>query len=385
MPELRVAATWEYTDTMPDETQNSGVAPEGDNAAKERARAERRERERQQVVESVAAASPTTLTLRVAAILNSYPETRNSDIALQQRYWRIFDNFHGDVVSLDDLYRLTRLTSLSRARAHIQNELNLFLADEEVRRRRGTLSEDHLTEAREQRNAAFPSYAVYLDESGKTQPKVVIGSLWCLDAGETIRLVQALTAWRAASGFTGEIHFKEVTSDSLEQLQSAIDLVMSVGATVGFKYLAMPRAGSGNASALVNTLMYHLVAEGVDHEHRTGRAPLPRGLHVVKDAEDEASRDQLIMAEIRERLRAASVARFGGQLHVESVEAHTSKANLLIQITDLFTSSVNRIVNPPPSAPRQLGPKDLLARYVVERVGLPDSMHLGDLAVEIKL
>jgi len=69
----------------------------------------------------------------------SLSNTRDSDVTLQLRYWEQFekDLYDGRAITPSDLYKLTRLTSLSRARAKIQNTFGLFAASDEVRARRG--------------------------------------------------------------------------------------------------------------------------------------------------------------------------------------------------------------------------------------------------------
>lgn len=62
------------------------------------------------------------LTTRVANILNRYPETRNSDITLQIKYWQVYGGLTSNFVDLTRLYKLERLTSISRARAKIQKD-----------------------------------------------------------------------------------------------------------------------------------------------------------------------------------------------------------------------------------------------------------------------
>ena len=125
------------------------------------------EEERQLLLTRVGSSDVSTLRQRIAWLLNRYPSTRNSDIALQIKHWETFEGetYRGSNIVADDLYKLTRLTSIARERARIQNQYRLFLADPDVREHRGTLEED------ERENAVstpdYPVYAVFLDESGK--------------------------------------------------------------------------------------------------------------------------------------------------------------------------------------------------------------------------
>ncbi len=50
------------------------------------------ERKQTTILRAVAAAKLDTLQERVAWILNHYPDARDSDITLQQIYWKLFDS-----------------------------------------------------------------------------------------------------------------------------------------------------------------------------------------------------------------------------------------------------------------------------------------------------
>lgn len=342
--------------------------------------------ERDELLASLSAAQPGTLNQRVAWILNNYPDARNSDITLQLRYWETFcpEDFDGIAIAADDLYKLPRLTSLVRARARIQNTLKLFLADPEVRRQRKTLSEDEREEAAAARSSSAPVYAVYLDESGKTQENLVVGSLWLLQGPESYRLAVKLDRWREASGFRKELHFADLDAESLPHYKAAIDVVLENASALSFKYVTVPRAGTGAVNQTIPKLIYYLVARGVAHEHQSGRAPLPRNLQLWKDAE-EVGYDALVLADVGDRLRNAAAGQFGGDLFVDVLAAADSKNNNLLQIADLFAASVNRLINPAP----RTGPKHELAIYVVERTGTSleaaGAEQYEDLAVRVSL
>jgi hypothetical protein len=329
-------------------------------------KADRIEQERRDLLAALASSKLGTLVEKVGWILNAYPDTRNSDISLQLRYWNTFcpDQYDGGVISADDLYKLPRLTSLVRARARVQNTLKLFLEDAEVRKRRGTLSEEEREEAVVAKFSSAPVYAVYADESGKTQRHLLVGSLWILQGPETLRIATKLLQWRDTRKFQDELHFADVDEKALPYYKQAIDIVVDNASALSLKYVAIPRVGAGPVQQVIPKLLYHLIVRGVSHEHDSGRAPLPRNFQLWKDAEEEGY-DRLVLAELRDRLNNAATAQFGGQLIIDVLEAIDSKGNDLLQIADVFTSSINRLLNPPDPAPKVPGPKDDLANYVV--------------------
>ncbi len=54
--------------------------------------------EREALLASALAGEEDTLEKRVAIILNHYPETRDSDIKLQLRYWKVFEGYDGGAI-----------------------------------------------------------------------------------------------------------------------------------------------------------------------------------------------------------------------------------------------------------------------------------------------
>ncbi len=346
------------------------------------------EKSRVRLLDAVASSAPETLEHRVAWILNNHPETRNSDITLQLQYWKTFHfgEYNPFAISGDDLYRLPRLTSLARARAKIQNKLKLFLADTEVRRQRGTLEEEERERATED-SRANPVYSVYIDESGKTQINLIVGSFWILHGPEAWNIVTRMRNWREERQFHDELHFAEAKTSNLSFYKEAVDLVAQSTAS-SFKVITVPRAGVGSVAGVFPKLIYHLLMRGIEHENSSGRAPLPRNLQVWKD-EEETGYDKLLVAELLDRVKVAAATQFDGKLAVDLIRATKSKGNDLIQIADVFTGSINRVVNPPNPPPSSIGAKDQLSSYVLSklRISLDDegTEQYEDMAVRVFL
>lgn len=329
-------------------------------------RAARVAHEREELLTSVAAFQADTLQRRVAWILNYYPETRDSDIALQLNYWRHFDEIDADDgVSAQNLYKGTRLTSLARARAKVQNTYQLFQASPAIRKRRGQLSDEEREKHIEDvpRN---PGLVVYADESGKEAPTLVVGSLWFLLPIDTVRFMAAIDQWKDANGFEGEFHFSEINKLSVDTYIEFGHFLADQSAMVTFRAVTAANTGHKHVDPVLETMTYHLLARGVEHEHQSGRAPLPRHLIFYKD-DSEAGRDQVTLSELRDRLINTAAARFNNQLTLGDFFAVSSKSLSIVQCADLFAGAVSRRIN----FHGQNSPKDRFAQEFLAALGMP--------------
>lgn len=362
--------------------------PEDDNAAEEPQAdatppSDKVEAQRARLLESLASGVADKLHERVAMLLSRDPMTRDSDIALQLAFWKTYEpDLYADLTSDPaTLFRLTRLTSLTRARAKIQNTFGLFQAAPEIRRRRGRMAEDE-KERYANPPTPDPLLTVYADESGKTDPHLVVGSVWFVDPADTLRLSTLVARWRAEVGFDAEFHFAKLTADALPFYIQFVDLVLKE-IPVSFKSLIVPRRGIGDATAAFRQLFYELLRQGVAHEHDTGRAPLPRRLVLWKDLEAKGA-DRLLLAGIRDDLTNASAAQFDGRLIAEEFQSVESHALPAIQLADLYTSSINRVLNRPKPTTK---PKDVFADYVLTAAcGMPDTeAKAGDMEIRLRL
>jgi hypothetical protein len=342
--------------------------------------------ERAKVRDGVAAGRLDTMQEKVAWILNHYPEARDSDITLQLKYWKEFqdDLFDGHSISAGDYYKLTRLTSIGRERARIQNVYNLFLANDEIRKQRGK-REDSEHEKSIQQHKVHHHYAVYLDESGKTGNHLVVGSMWFLDGSESLKIHRRLNEWKKANSFEGEFHFNEISDGKLDQYIAAVDVILENSSVVSFKALSVERRGTGKVEESLAALTCHLLVKGIEFEHENNRAPLPRWLQIWKDSE-QAGYDKIFLANLHDQLKQAAVTRFSGNLFLDEFYSTESKSHVLIQIADLFTSSLGRILN---RSGEKKHAKDRFAEYFLAKLNMPEGPTqrdcVGDMAIHIAL
>lgn len=310
---------------------------------------------------------------RVAFVLNQYPTCRNSDIDLSIRYWRIFhpEEVGSSSISFDALRVITPMTSITRARATIQNTFGLFVPDEAV----SEFREEREGSVRRRQRAAratSPFVHVYCDESGKTDRHYVVGSLWVNDTDEqAYKLFRDLNEWRKSVEWTSEIHFVDATNHRKDAYLDFVRRAMRASEYVGFKAVVLSRDDvkrRPTEDAIFN-LYYRLVVDGVQHELDTGRFALPRAVAVQKD-EDEGA-DKLHLLALRDRLRTECPKQFDNQVEIAAVNSLKSSSNVLMQLADVFTGSVSRVVNRSEGAGRNH--KDYVAEGVLRLLGADPS------------
>jgi len=342
------------------------------------------ENERQDILKNVSSFSTDTIRDKTAWILNHFPDARDSDITLQLKYWETFESdiYNGNSITPDDLYKLTRLTTLVRARAKLQNEYKLFLATPEIREKRGTLSEGEKQKAIQDK-PNYPVFTVYMDDSGKNADFLIIGSVWFL--AEYMAVYRAINKIKERTGFSKEFHFNELDRASLPIYKEVVDVFWKHATAVSFKLISVPRSGIGKVRDAFTDMYYHLLIQGINHENETGRAPLPRTLQVWIDSE-EANLDKLLVANLNDRLNQVAQTQFEKKLVLDQVYTVDSEKNLLLQIADMFTGSVNRILNRSGTTQNY---KDELAEYFLNRFNinlqLPENDKVGDISFHISL
>jgi hypothetical protein len=326
---------------------------------------QRLERERDALLQSLSAGAGDTLVHRVAIVLNRFPETRDSDVKMMLRYWEVYEGYHGGSIEPADLFSRARLTSLTRARARIQNTYNLFQASPDIRKRRGKLSDEEYEKALEAAER-YPGLTVLIDESGKTGANLIVAAVWFGDPQEFFVLTRMLGEWRLQTGFDNEMHFKELNENVEPYYRAALELLLNEAASVSFKAVSVSREGIRHVDDALEELTYQLLRRGAQHEHDTGRATFPRAMQVWKDQENKGA-DKLLLARLKDRIQQAGRIEIDGQLTADDFECVESHKSDPMQIADLFAGSLNRVIN---GAGRDR-PKDRFARYFLERVGMP--------------
>ena len=332
------------------------------------------------------------LITKVASVLNRFPETRNSDVALMIKYWEVFEGHRGNSVSFEKIFEMERLTSIARVRAKIQNEYGLFNGDKKVRRYRKDIEEKQ----KEFHIATKPSVdyiSIFADESGKNDKFAIVGSAWVL-AGEG-ELNLELVNWaqdrkKVDDKCPDEFHFSKISNNgvNLQVYIDYIDFAVAKGHMVGFKAIAVNQTKLNMSIDEINTeLFYQLVRVGIEHEKTTNRIQMPKQIAYFKDKEEGES--ALRINQIQQSLIDNFKLHYDEELRLNTFRSLDSRLSRLIQVADLFTASVNRVINHQNKFPdSKKNAKDEFAKYIFDMLNIEvlnyDSTQLKEIPNQAK-
>jgi len=274
---------------------------------------------------------------------------------------------------MEKIFEMERLTSIARVRAKIQNEYGLFNGDLKVRKYRRSLEESQ----KEFHIATKPSVdyvSIYADESGKNDEFAIVGSVWVL-AGEG-ELNSDLVSWtqerkKVDDKCPDEFHFNKIRNNgtNLQVYKDYIDFAVAKGPMMGFKAIAVNQTKLNMPIDDINTeLFYQLVRVGIEHEKETSRIQLPRQIAYFKDKEDGES--ALRINQIQQSLIDNFKLHYDEEVRLNTFRSIDSKLSRLIQVADLYTAAINRVINHQRKHPESNNAKDEFANYIFEMLSI---------------
>ncbi|MFM0392924.1 DUF3800 domain-containing protein [Paraburkholderia phytofirmans] len=283
-------------------------APEGEAAVDlEVKRAAARLKAKESLIASLAGGDFSNQQTRVAHILNLHPAARNSDVTLSLKYWETFqpELYNPEGIKPADFFKLDRVPFLVRARAKIQNEYELFQAEDQIRRRRKS-REDDMREAVLGDDAPRQTLQVFSDETGKNEEHVIIGSVWVLNGRAVYDVTKAIKDWQTGSKFAKrEMHFSAFGRGDLHAVDEYLNIVAANREYLSFKLMAMPKRNTRRSiEEIVRRLHEMMLVRGLRHEIESGRVGVPR--HVGVTVDEEQSIDRIVLSEIRNTVAEGS-------------------------------------------------------------------------------
>ncbi len=314
--------------------------------AKLQAKTFKLEKEKKELLASLASGNFSTQRSKVAAILNLYPKSRNSDITLSLKYWEMFqpEFYNKNGIKPEHLFKLERMHFIARARAKIQNEYGLFSADEKVKGHRKK-NEEKMQDEVLNDAPARKVVNVFADETGKNGKYVIVASVWVLTGRAVHTVSQAITKWKETSVWKSqEIHFTKFGKKDIKPLHEYLKVILANREFLSFKAIAIEKSKtSRKVSDIVEKLHEHMLIRGAEHEVETNRIDLPREIEMTVD--EEQSLDRFALSEMSRRISRDFEGSFNGKLKLCDIQSVSSKTSPLVQLADLVAGALNRHIN----------------------------------------
>jgi hypothetical protein len=327
---------------------------------------------RQKVLANVANSELGTIELRVAHILDRFPETRNSDVSLCIRYWKYHQarelSEWGDP-KLGVLYDLDKLSTIIRSRQTLQNKLNLYWPSEDIMRARRGL-QCGFNELFVARKSTAPEIRFYLDETGNEGDKRFTGVAGlCIMNWQQYEIQHAaLSQWRRALKWPGTFHFSDTGRDGLAravdllgQLQARRDGLLFVGYSV-------PTQGHTNKAML--SLFVNLIIDSLKNMRQNGCLNKKMDLRIVKEA--EMGFDKIYIKQMAVELSDMLTHEFEDDVVLVAIDPLPKGVDVFLECADLIAGGMQRRVHYKSS-----GTRDRLAEAVVNVTGFENPQDGG--------
>jgi len=316
-------------------------------SAKELEKLEGRRRRADRLLRRVLSGQRENLPDMIGHILNHYPKTRDDDILLAiQLYETFFPDLVDDRqrIALDSLFKLPRSYDIQRIRAKIQNEYGLYLASPEIRATRLKKGEaDREFHAFDKMPGSAQIYVV-ADESGRTDDFLVIGSLWIYNTSAFHNLNSELNRWADDHNARTEFHFRDIRNHTKEIAFRFFENAYKICPYSRYIALVTPRKGVKDQQALLYQAYAELLIAGLQIELKDRSFKLPAVLKLFKDA--ETGTDAIQLPGLERSVKKALKDKFGEeQAFLDKVTPVASEGSYLIQVSDLFASTISRWLN----------------------------------------
>lgn len=315
-----------------------------------------------------------TIEQNVAWLLQRFPETRDSDIALALRYWR---KYEPDVIELwnplelEILFELTRLESIGRARRFLQ-QMGLWRGLEDYAAKRNAIQAE-IHEYLAAHKDSAPEIRLYLDETGNEQDRayVGIGGICVVNWKQFDIHHSAIKQWRTKEAWPEPVHFLATTA---ERLDRAVRLLGQLERRRGgLLFLGYAVASRGRTHQDMFSLFIQLAIDTLRALDAQACLKEPRVLRVIKEA--DSGFDGVYLNKLQKELAESIAIEFPGRIALAGVEAvEKGGREVMLECADLIAGGMQRR-----AARKGVDPKDRLSAAMFSVTGFADLQDVGAL------
>ena len=323
---------------------------------------------------------------KVGYILWQYPETRNSDITLALKFYKVFypELIKQEAISFENFYKLPKMYDIQRDRAKIQNDYKLFPASAEVQRKRHDRSEEYTKyylKDKAEELCATAEYSLFFDESGKEEQYfilagIVIDSL-AIELSEYQKQILAIKSNLLQKfGLTNEeLKFTNIKQANYEFYKEFIDELFKLQNKPMFCSILINNQGLKKHSKLVKTekllefMLMEALSPVIQKATRNSLLNSVVNLNITLDI-DGKSPDMIETKEKENNLQNRLNERYKYFVNIDNLQWEDSKNNIFIQLSDLYASSLNNIFSDKPTESRTAKAKKDFAWFILSKVGI---------------
>ena len=325
---------------------------------------------------------------KITYLLWSDFDTRNSDIMLAIRFYKQFypEYVNDNSIKLDDFFKLPKMYDIQRTRAEIQNTEGLFPAKDEVRQKRAKRELEFYSYYKDKKKKTLrtlPDYYLYLDESGKTDKYFVLAGV--LLNGESDNNSQTTRFNTLKQSLNDKHHLKieefkfaEIGSRNLAYYKDLVDIVFKEGIPLTFISIIVENKGLKRNTEKNKTkdLLEILLKDNLTSiiVRATCASPYASGsdkakINITLDR-DGCGYDSVEKEMLKQNLDTQLKQQYKYLVELNNLEDIDSKDNILVQLADLYASSINNIFSEVKAESETAKSKKEFAKYLLNHVGL---------------
>lgn len=323
---------------------------------------------------------------KLTYLLWKEPYTRNSDIWLAIRFYKTFypEYIHDNSIQLDDFFKIPKMYDIQRTRAEIQNTEGLFPSTDEVRKKRAKREEEFYEYYKDKKRKTlkvFPDYYLYLDESGKNEKYfVVAGLLLNGDANNNSEYSRFNSIKKTLNEkynlSINEFKFAEIKQRNLKYYKQLVDTIAKEGIAANFVSIIIENKGLTQKSEKNKTkeLLEILLKDNLSSIIVRAACNSPyissnkAKINITLD-KDGNGFDLIEREKLKQNLETELAKQYKYLLELENLEDVDSKNNVLVQLADLYASSINYVFSEVKVESETAKCKKEFAEYLLKTVG----------------
>ncbi len=331
---------------------------------------------------------------KVAYVLWKNLNARNSDITLALDYYK---TFHKDLVPeenipFDVLYQIPKMYDIQRDRAKIQNEYHLFPASTDIQEKRQQKREDFKKcwiSEKQKSEILTAEHSLYFDESGKEENNFILAGIsideLIITSDKYRKYIEKIKnelqeKYRITCN---ELKFADIKSGTVQFYKDLIERIFENDYIPTFYSISIEQRGLKQHSKKEKTtkLTEFILIEALRSilQKSTMNSTLNSFVKVnITLDEDGQSPDICESKQKKYDIQTQLNKDYKHFVQVENLKWIKSDDDILVQLADLYASSLNNVFSMKPEDSNTAKAKKEFALFFMEKVGIKNIDDRGN-------